>query len=463
MKLDIFNHSNLRERLRELNEQSKKKIIVLDDDPTGVQTVQDIEVLTEWDVDLLREAFRQPQTVFYILTNTRSYVAEETERINREIARNVVQVAKEEKTDFEFISRSDSTLRGHYPLETDVLADEVLIHTGRMYDGHIIIPAFFEGGRVTINNIHYVKDGEKQIPANETEFAKDPAFGFTDAHLGQWVEEKSEGRYRESDCVYISLEQLQKGPDILEGILTEITGNKPVIVNATCYEDLDRLSLALKMAEEKGKRFLFRTAASFVKSYGGISQQPFLSKESMLSPGTESHGGLIVVGSHVQKTTRQLQALLDSKWVLPVELDVEKILNPLERGLEVERLIDQVNEQIKEGRDTVLYSSRKLITAARKEDNLSISQKVSTALTDIVQALQIAPKFIIAKGGITSSDVATKGLSIRKAKILGQAAAGIPVWLTGEEAKFPNVPYIVFPGNVGTDQTLKEIVQTLSV
>ncbi|MBP1933803.1 four-carbon acid sugar kinase family protein [Ammoniphilus resinae] len=452
----------LRECLREWNDKTKRKIIVLDDDPTGVQTVQDIEVLTEWNKDLLREAFRQPHAVFYILTNTRSFAAEETERINREIARNVVEVAKEENTDFEFISRSDSTLRGHYPLEIDVLADEVFLQTGRTYDGHLIIPAFFEGGRITRDNIHFVKDGEKLIPANETEFAKDPAFGFTHAHLGQWVEEKSEGRFRKGDCVYVSLEQMQQGAEAVQGILTEITRNKPVIINATSYEDLDVLSLALKRVEEKGKRFLFRTAASFVKSYGGIGVQPFLSKERMLTLGTETHGGLIIVGSHVQKTTRQLQALLDGKQVSPVEMNVEKILNQMQRDQEVGRLIDQVNKLIKDGQDTVLYSSRKLITASSKEDNLSISQKVSTALTDIVQALQIAPKFIIAKGGITSSDVATKGLSIRKAKILGQAAAGIPVWLTGEEAKFPNVPYIVFPGNVGTDQTLREIVQTLS-
>ena len=69
--------------------------------------------------------------------------------------------------------------------------------------------------------------------------------------------------------------------------------------------------------------------------------------------------------------------------------------------------------------------------------------------------------FIIA-GGITSSDVGTKALAVKKANVLGQIKPGIPVWQTGEESKFPMTPYVIFPGNVGEITTLREAVEVLT-
>ena len=71
------------------------------------------------------------------------------------------------------------------------------------------------------------------------------------------------------------------------------------------------------------------------------------------------------------------------------------------------------------------------------------------------------PGFVLAKGGITSADVGVKGLGIRKALVLGQIEPGIPVWKALAESKFPNIPYIIFPGNVGEDETLKNAVKKL--
>ncbi|MBW7456724.1 hypothetical protein K0U00_22045, partial [Paenibacillus sepulcri] len=124
-------------------------------------------------------------------------------------------------------------------------------------------------------------------------------------------------------------------------------------------------------------------------------------------------------------------------------------------------LISEANQRLAQGQNVAVYSSRKLVAAGNKAENLKISQAVSAALVEIVRSLQVIPKFIIAKGGITASDVATKGLNIRKARVLGQVSAGVPVWLTGEEAKFSGVPYIVFPGNVGDDRTLLETVRKI--
>ncbi|WP_138755104.1 four-carbon acid sugar kinase family protein [Paenibacillus sinopodophylli] len=456
-----WDNGGIRQQINLINQSRGRKIIVLDDDPTGVQTVHDIDVLTMWDKELLREAFAAPESLFYILTNTRGLDASTAEQINREIAQNVQAVAAETNKSFTFISRSDSMLRGYYPMETDVLAEEVSHLSGRTFDGQLIIPAFFEAGRITFNNIHYMVENGQLIPVHETEFAKDKVFGYEHGNLTEWVEEKTEGRIKASQCLVISLEVIRKGPAAVKAVLLEATGNIPIIINVLTYADMDVLSLALLQAEDDGKSFIFRTAASFVKSYAGISDQDYLPQDKLIADKQDQHGGIIVVGSYVQKTTRQLEQLLTFPGIISLEIDVERVLHPEDYKLELNRVIAEANKHIAKGQNVVVYSSRKLIAVESKADNFKISQTVSRALVEIVQSLEVVPKFIIAKGGITSSDVATKGLAIRKARVVGQAAAGIPVWLTGEEAKFSGIPYIVFPGNVGNERTLLETVEKI--
>lgn len=456
-----WDNGAMRQEINRINQSRGRKIIVLDDDPTGVQTVHDIDVLTMWDKELLREAFDAPESLFYILTNTRGLDALTAEQINREIAQNVQAVAAEMNKGFTFISRSDSMLRGYYPMETDVLAEEISRSSGRTFDGQLIIPAFFEAGRITFNNTHYMVEGEKLIPVHETEFAKDKVFGYDHGNLTEWVEEKTEGRIKAAECLVISLELIRKGPAAVKAVLLEAAGNVPIIINVLTYADMDVLSLALLQAEDEGKNFIFRTAASFVKSYAGISDQDYLPQDKLIADKQDHHGGIVVVGSYVQKTTRQLEQLLTFPGIVSLEIDVESVLKPEGYTRELNRVISEANKHIAEGQNVVVYSSRKLIAVESKADNFKISQTVSGALVEIVQSLEVIPKFIIAKGGITSSDVATKGLAIRKARVLGQVAAGIPVWLTGEEAKFSGIPYIVFPGNVGDERTLLETVEKI--
>ncbi|PJH69161.1 hydroxyacid dehydrogenase, partial [Salmonella enterica subsp. enterica serovar Typhimurium] len=80
---------------------------------------------------------------------------------------------------------------------------------GNTADVEIKIPFFKEGGRYTINNIHYVETDGELVPAAETEFAKDRTFGFTKSHLGEYVEEKSAGAYKKEDVTYIDLDDLR--------------------------------------------------------------------------------------------------------------------------------------------------------------------------------------------------------------------------------------------------------------
>ena len=440
-----------------------KKLVVLDDDPTGVQTVHDVSVYTDWEEESIRNGFEEKEAMFFILTNSRSFSVEETTKVHQDIAARVAKVARELGQDFMIISRGDSTLRGHYPLETQLLADGLTKNEGVVIDGEIICPFFPEGGRYTMDNIHYVKEQDNLVPAGMTEFARDKTFGYKCSDLTEYVEEKTEGKYHKEDCITISLDELNVLD--VQGIKEKLMSAQnmaKIIVNAVSYADLKVFCAALVLAMKEGKHYMARTAAAFTKVMGRISDQPLLGREQL--EGDTKNGGIVLIGSHVKKTTDQLNCLkeLDGQADF-MEFQVNTVFE--ENGLEkeVERTVKAAEEKILSGRTVVIYTSRQLLAPENMtpEEKLQISVKISNAVTSIIGKLSVKPKFIIAKGGITSSDVGTKALRVKKARVMGQVKKGIPVWMTGEESKFPGMPYIIFPGNVGEVSTLKEIVEEL--
>ena len=440
-----------------------KKLVVLDDDPTGVQTVHDVSVYTDWEEESIRKGFEEKEAMFFILTNSRSFSVEETTKVHQDIAARVAKVARELGQDFMIISRGDSTLRGHYPLETQLLADGLTKNEGVVIDGEIICPFFPEGGRYTMDNIHYVKEQDNLVPAGMTEFARDKTFGYKCSDLTEYVEEKTEGKYHKEDCITISLDELNVLD--VQGIKEKLMSAQnmaKIIVNAVSYADLKVFCAALVLAMKEGKHYMARTAAAFTKVMGRISDQPLLGREQL--EGDTKNGGIVLIGSHVKKTTDQLNCLkeLDGQADF-MEFQVNTVFE--ENGLEkeVERTVKAAEEKILSGRTVVIYTSRQLLAPENMtpEEKLQISVKISNAVTSIIGKLSVKPKFIIAKGGITSSDVGTKALRVKKARVMGQVKKGIPVWMTGEESKFPGMPYIIFPGNVGEVSTLKEIVEEL--
>lgn len=440
-----------------------KKLVVLDDDPTGVQTVHDVSVYTDWEEESIRNGFEEKEAMFFILTNSRSFSVEETTKVHQDIAARVAKVARELGQDFMIISRGDSTLRGHYPLETQLLADGLTKNEGVVIDGEIICPFFPEGGRYTMDNIHYVKEQDNLVPAGMTEFARDKTFGYKSSDLTEYVEEKTEGKYHKEDCITISLDELN-ALDV-QGIKDKLMSAQnmaKIIVNAVSYADLKVFCAALVLAMKAGKHYMARTAAAFTKVMGRISDQPLLGRAQL--EGDTKNGGIVLIGSNVKKTTDQLNCLkeLDGQADF-MEFQVNTVFE--ENGLEkaVERTVKAAEEKILSGRTVVIYTSRQLLAPENMtpEEKLHISVKISNAVTSIIGKLSVKPKFIIAKGGITSSDVGTKALRVKKARVMGQVKKGIPVWMTGEESKFPGMPYIIFPGNVGEVSTLKEIVEEL--
>lgn len=477
MKEKILNWDNLKNLLlppisnNEINrkwlssvKKISRKIIVLDDDPTGTQTVNSIPIYTSWNLDNLRKVMEDKYKLIYILTNSRALTSTETEKLHHQLVKNLKLVSQKERKKFLIISRSDSTLRGYYPLETKIIYEE-LKEEGEI-DGEIIIPFFLEGGRITYNDIHYVKEGDQLIPVNQTEFAKDFNFGYKSSDLKEWIEEKTAGEYPAHTVVSISLEMLRKKD--IQGILDKLLKVKnfnKVIVNALEYTDLKVFVIALVESLHGGKKFLFRTAASFVQVIGGINPKPLLTKDALYQKGEPSASGLIIIGSYIKKTTKQMKKLAELSNIAWVEWDVTQIKNQKCFNAEVNKVLYKVKNGFNMKKDVCIYTSREYygehFQKGNENKNLIFSAYVSKGLVKVVRSLKIRPSFIVSKGGITSSDIGVKGLEVKRAMVMGQIQPGIPVWKLGSESRFPGLPYIIFPGNVGTDDTLKKVVEIL--
>ncbi|MBD3609246.1 MAG: four-carbon acid sugar kinase family protein, partial [Gammaproteobacteria bacterium] len=285
---------------------AETKIIVLDDDPTGSQTVHSCLLLTRWDVNTLKEALQDDAPLFFVLTNTRGMSAERAEKITREVCANVNTALSElerigKSINPILVSRSDSTLRGHYPVETDVIAEEL-----GPFDAHFLVPAFFEGGRLTRDSIHYLVVDGKEVPVHETEFANDSVFAFKHSYLPDYVEEKTSGRIK-ADQVHRFLLDDVRGNSLDR--LMALEGNACGVVDAEQQADLDTFCSQLVEAASHGKRFLFRSAASLLTSLAQLPKQP-VAAEEMKEYVRNGKAGAVIVGSHVKKTTQQLQELL---------------------------------------------------------------------------------------------------------------------------------------------------------
>lgn len=443
--------------IRKLVRESRRKVVVLDDDPTGTQTVHDVPVLTEWSVEALCAELESELPAFYILTNSRSLSLAEAVALNATVGRNLLEARYRSGREFVVVSRSDSTLRGHFPGEIRALAQALQ----QQFDAWLIIPFFLEGGRYTIHDVHYVAEGEQLVPAGETEFARDVVFGYHASNLREWVEEKTKGDVRVSDVASISIEDLRLGgPDRVTEQLTALRNGNICIVNAASMRDLQVFVLGLLRAEALGKRFLYRTAASFVQVRAGLAPHPLLQRSDFdLSFG---NGGLIVVGSHVPRTTAQIRTLISGSDICSLEVAVEGLLDDKHWQQETKRLAQQAAQLLRSGCNVMLYTSRQLVTGANAEHSLSIGRRVSEGLVSIVRAISARPRYLVAKGGITSSDVATYGLDVKRAMVMGQILPGVPVWRLGPESRFPGLAYVVFPGNVGDAQSLLRVVQMLS-
>jgi uncharacterized protein YgbK (DUF1537 family) len=108
----------------------------------------------------------------------------------------------------------------------------------------------------------------------------------------------------------------------------------------------------------------------------------------------------------------------------------------------------------------VVYTSRVVYTA-KGNDFLQFGKRITKVLCDIVKSLQTRPAFVVTKGGITSIEIARIGMGVTEAYVPGQITISVPLWELGPESKWPGIRYVVFPGNVGDDDTLADVVEAL--
>lgn len=436
-------------------------LVILDDDPTGTQTCHDISVLTVWDLPTLKSTFTSDLTTkaggFFILTNSRALHPPECRSLITEICRNLLQAADQVGgRRFEVVLRSDSTLRGHFPLEPDA-AEDVL---GKA-DAWILAPFFLQGGRYTIGDVHYVAEGDMLVPAARTPFASDATFGYKNSNLREWVGEKSGGLIKAGMIHSLSIEDIRKGgPSKVTELLTSFSKGSIVVVNAAAEEDIDVVVLGLLEAASKGWRFLYRSGAALVSSRLGIKAIEPKSADALHLD--KKVGGLIIAGSYVPKTTSQLKVLREKSGgnLTTVVVQVNELLASEEAAEAViGKAIGDAEKEIQRGQDVLIMTSRDLVKGKDERESLDIGSVVARSLVKFLQELKTRPRYVIAKGGITSSDMATKGLKMKCATVVGQAAPGVPLWECFEESsKWAGIPYIVFPGNVGSEDTLFEVV-----
>lgn len=454
----IWPDDTLRSRTADRIRAENRCIVALDDDPTGCQTVHDTWVLTTWQADAIKNALADNDPSLFILTNSRSLAPEQARTVTREAAGNVLRAARQAGRPVTLVSRSDSTLRGHFPLETDAISEAVKRETGTGFDGVCLIPFFPEGGRYTVNNIHYVAEGDMLVPAGETPYARDATFGYRQSDLRAWVEEKTGGTVKAGEVATVSVEELRtRGPEEAERQLKGLSGGKVVVINAAHYRDLEVFVTGLQAAETQGKRFLIRSAASLVKAASGLDDQPLLNKPDLNAKGP----GLVVFGSHVPKSTAQLEAVKGLPGTGLVALVPGRILDPGTRQETIERAAHTLTGLLAEGREAVLFTGRTVIKGKNTEESLAIARQVSAAVMDTVRSIGCRPGFVIGKGGITSHELAAKAMDVTAARVLGQVLPGVPVWRLGGQCRWPGIPYVVFPGNVGDEQAVAKVIAIL--
>lgn len=441
------------------------KIIVIDDDPTGSQTVHSCLLLTRWDIETLKQGLQDEAPLFFILSNTRAMEAQHAAAVTRTICQNLKQALDSLRQAGHAInplvvSRSDSTLRGHYPIETDIIAEEL-----GPFDAHFMVPAFFEGGRITRNSTHYLLVDNVPVPVHETEFARDSVFGFSTAYLPDYVEEKTHGQINANAVERFLLDDVRADS---RDRLRSLNNNVCCVVDAEQQTDLNNFATQLLEIAGEGKRFLFRSAASLLTAFARLPPQPVAS-EAMAQYVRNHQPGVILVGSHVSKTSQQLAHLRENTDITAVHVDVKQlnVSDPLlwaETAARVgQDLLNQIEMAHQAGKSIVIYTTRDELQFDDQAARLAFGQRLSSFLMHVVNRLPTTIGFLISKGGITSNDVLSTGLNLTVSRVVGQILPGCSVIRCPQDhPRFQNLPVVIFPGNVGDETSITKAYRILT-
>jgi uncharacterized protein YgbK (DUF1537 family) len=163
--------------------------------------------------------------------------------------------------------------------------------------------------------------------------------------------------------------------------------------------------------------------------------------------------GAVIVGSHVKKTTLQLEQLLKMPGIAAIEVNVEKLAE--QRDAILADIVARCEAAHASGLTPVVFTSRVEIAFTEQATRLAFGDMVSAFLMDVVRNLPRTLGFLISKGGITSNDVLSSGLALRTSRVLGQILPGCSVVrCPADHPRYPDLPVVIFPGNVGDEQAL---------
>jgi len=310
---------------------------------------------------------------------------------------------------------------------------------------------------VTVNSIHYIESEGRRVPTHETEFARDSVFGYSTSYLPDYVAEKTRGRVPADQVERFLLADVRGDARArLEGL----TGNRCCVVDGERQADLDHFTAQVLEAVARGKRFLLRSGASLLTALAGLPPQPVAAAD-MHRYVRNASPGAVIVGSHVRKTTAQLETLLAEPDVRAVEVDVDRIDRDRDRLLW--EVLDRARTAHAHGLAPVIYTSRVERTFADQATRLAFGERVSALLMDVVRELPDDISFLITKGGITSNDVLSQGLALRSSRVLGQVLPGCSVVRCPDDhPRYPGLPVVIFPGNVGDADGLATVYRRLA-
>ena len=440
------------------------KIIVFDDDPTGSQTVHSCPLLLKWDLKNLITGLNDPSPLVFLLANTRSLTAESASERIREMSKLVREALQSQSLlmqEIIFISRGDSTLRGHGILEPQIINEEL-----GPFDATLHVPAFFEGGRTTVNGVHLLNG----CPVHTTPFALDKTFGYSTSNLDDWLEEKSEGQIQAQDVERLTLPILDAAIDSKIGMerlidwLFDLSGNQLVVVDAQVPAQLTALAAAIRCLFGK-KRFLFRSAASLINSFANLSPQLLVEGEFSSLRLRDKEGnfkpGLVTVGSHIPLADQQLEVLLGQSCCEGIELPADKISRIFSGELPIEMLfnlkaewMNQLLDLLKCGKTPVLFSSREELQFSVVNERLKFGNSLAALMAELVSSVSSQLGYVISKGGITSHCLMEIGLKLESVRLKGQLLPGLSVVLANNHLQVEGLPIITFPGNLGEKDSL---------
>jgi uncharacterized protein YgbK (DUF1537 family) len=139
--------------------------------------------------------------------------------------------------------------------------------------------------------------------------------------------------------------------------------------------------------------------------------------------------------------------------VTPIEVNVDHL--PGQRDALLADIVRQCEQSHAAGHTPVVFTSRLEKDFPDQATRLAFGDMVSAFLMDVVRILPGTLGFLISKGGITSNDVLSSGLALRTSRVVGQILPGCSVvCCPADHPRYPNMPVVIFPGNVGDDHAV---------